>query len=296
MARNEEPVSLLKPPVFTRFGLRTITLRDGVFVYDDGTPFNAVKYSRFKYGDTSVAEAYGWELATELERRLLIPFHAERTVITSSAYKLVATAARSVAQVMHDQLHARGYKVDAGRIHRANLTSGDYATMPAATRELVMRENGIYIDYDLFVRRHVVVVDDIRITGAHEASICEMFRDVPILSLTHVYVVQMDPNVAADPKVEDRLNRSWVEGLDQLTELIVDNPAYVFNARTVKMILGAPRSDLLTFLQRLTNDQLEQLYRGVVGDGYHTMSNYKDNFPCLRGEMERRNLISARDA
>ncbi|HVI69742.1 MAG TPA: phosphoribosyltransferase family protein [Magnetospirillaceae bacterium] len=284
--------SQLKEPPFTRIGLRTITRRDGTFVYDNGAHFNAGKYSRFKHGDNEVAAAYAGEMADLLESQVLPQANDAPVVVTASAYRLVPTAARSVAQMMYTVLLKRGHKIDAGRIHRPVLTNGDYAGMSEAERRLVMNSNGVYIDYDLFVRRHVVVIDDIRITGNHERSIVELFRDVPILSLTHTYVVQMDPDVAADPKVEEELNQWWVKGLDQLIELIVGDSEYTFNARTVKMILEAASTDLTAFLRLLTNEQLEQLYRGVIGDGYNRMSAYNGNFPYIREAMEARSLIA----
>jgi len=265
------------------------------FVYEDGTPFNAVEYSRFKYGDTGVARAYGFEMAAHLEARVLQAAvrHCEPVVITASAYKMLPTAARSVAQVIYDRLHATGYKVDAGRIHRLNLTNGDYAAMTAEERASAMRQNGIHIDEDLFLGRHVIVVDDIKITGAHERSIREMFASRAILSLTHIYVVQMDPRlVAKDPTAEDTLNRSWVNGLEQLGELIADNPSkYLFNARTVKLILSSPLNELGPFLSTLTIEHIRKLYEGANGDGYHLMQPYAAGFLCLEAEARIRGII-----
>lgn len=283
-----------RPVAFASFGLRTITKQGAEFVYEDGSPFNAVKYSRFKYGDTDVAKAYGQEMAVRLESHVLeaAELNREPVVITASAYKMLPTAARSVAQVLYDRLHETGYKVDAGRIHRLNLTNGDYAAMTAKERESAMRQNGIHIDEEHFVKRHVIVVDDIKITGAHERSIREMFEGRDILSLTHIYVVQMDPRlVADDPAAEDALNRSWVNGLDQLTELIMDDPrAYLFNARTVKLILSAPYANLDPFLRMLANEHIRKLYDGAKGDGYDLMSPYVTGFACLEAEVRTRGI------
>ena len=280
---------------FASFGLRIITKRGDQFVYEDGSPFNVVKYSRFKYGDTDVAEAYGQEMAKRLKAHVLDTAHQRRepVVITASAYKMLPTAARSLAQVINDRLHADGYKIDTGRIHRLNLTNGDYAAMTTAERESAMRQNGIHIDEDLFLGRHVIVVDDIKITGAHERSIREMFAGRAILSLTHIYVVQMDPHlVAHDPTAEDTLNRSWVNGLDRLGELIAANPReYLFNARTVKLILGSEPGELCDFLGTLSDEHVRKLYEGATGDGYRRMTPYAVGSACLEAEARDRGVI-----
>lgn len=280
---------------FASFGLRTITMRDTEFVYEDGSPFNVVKYSRFKYGDTNVAAAYGLEMSTRLKACVLDAAERRRepVVITASAYKMLPTAARSLVQVIHDRLHADGYKIDSGRIHRLNLTNGDYAAMSTEERESAMRQNGIHIDEELFLGRHVIVVDDIKITGAHERSIREMFTGRAILSLTHIYVVQMDPRlVAEDPTAEDTLNRAWVNGLDQLSELIRANPSeYLFNARTVKLILSSEPAELCNFLDTLTTEHIQKLYEGATGDGYQLMAPYTAGFACLAAEARARGIV-----
>jgi hypothetical protein len=275
--------------------LYSITERDGVMVNrQDGSPFDAASYSRFKYGDTAVAKDYGMKLAFLLRDRLLKPALKSRepVVFTASAYKVLPTAARAVAQAMYEQTLADGYKVEAGRIHRANLTNGDYATMSAHERKRAMSENGIYFDKAVFHGRHVVVIDDVKITGSHERSIHDMFDGEPILSLTHVYVVEMDPEIVkVRPSVEDTLNHTWMNGIDRLCELILaGGDQYPFNARTAKAIFSASSHQKKQIWETLGNEQILELHRGAHGDGYNVMHAYASGFAELESEMQRRGI------
>jgi hypothetical protein len=274
------------------FGLKTITRDGDRFVDGTGKPFDAVNYSRFKHGDVRAAIQYGDQVAQCLAGR---NFMKEPTVITASAYKQLSTAAEVVARMARMKLIGKGYNPLLGRIHRAHLTCGDYASMSADERTLVMQENGISLDDDLFRRRHVVVVDDIKITGAHERSIVKLFKNRDILSLTHLYVVCMDSELSArEPMVESMLNHTWVNGLERLSELIAANPVrYNFNARTTKMVLGAEVSKLEGFLSSLRDWHIRQLYAGTIGDGYNMMQPYEAGFLCLQAEAINRGVVAS---
>lgn len=253
---------------------------DGQIITSNGEKFDATTYSRFKYGDIPAAASYGELLAGTIrnceafQASQLIP---EDVVITASAYKSLPTAAQAVASAATSTLRSYGYPVRSGRIHRDKLTEGDYGAMTTDERAYWMSCNGLWVEATEFNGKHVIVVDDVSISGAHGKSIVEMFETVDIKSLTLVHVLQLDPALAAqDPKIEDRMNHTVIKNVRDLRNLIARSQDYTPNARTVKFVLSLSHSDLEWFLQSLPDEHIRLLHFGVQADEYDRMKSYID--------------------
>lgn len=265
---------------------------DGRILTDCGEEFDTTIYSRFKYGDQSAAVYYGELLAETI--RACPAFKAalrkrQRVVVTASAYKQLPTAAQSVATVAIDRLRESGFPIESGRIHRDNLTEGDYGAMSADERAYWMSCNGLWVDEVSFENRHVIVVDDVSITGSHGRSIVQMFESIDLLSVTLVHVLDLDPALAAhDPKIEDRMNHRVIKSVSDLLLLIKSSDAYVPNARTVKFVLSQPIDQVEWLLSRLSLEHLRLLHEGVQADEYDRMQSYQATASCIEREFVRR--------
>ncbi|HSI21248.1 MAG TPA: phosphoribosyltransferase family protein [Verrucomicrobiae bacterium] len=255
-------------------------------------PFNPARYSRFKYGDSRVSLEFAREIATLLvadptvKRRLL----SGKAVITSSAYKVVPTAAHSVAAALYTLLLRQGYPVQHAFIYRSNLSEGDYAKKSLEERQQLMANNGLILKEEDFADHHVIVIDDIRITGSHERAVESLFSTIAVKSLHFLYAVEMKPvDALADPTIEDRINHYWMKSPKQLLSLM-KRPAFVLNARTCKYILALPAPELTVLLAGLDDSRLAELHAGIKGDEYHKMDCYRASYRVLLKEVSERKM------
>lgn len=275
-----------------RFSLhRVVEETENHIVTDDGSWFDSPAYSRFKYGDRVQALAYGRSLAHALLRSDIgRDFGDGRPLtVTASAYKSLFTAAQFVADSVVQALDEAGFSVVPARIHRAQLTEGDYGTMSAEERALWMSRNGLSFNEELFVGSHTIIVDDVRITGSHERAITNLISKVPLASVTSAYVVEIDPDLASrDPRIEDRMNHAFIRTLYDLYGIMQSERHYIFTARTVKFVLSSPPEVLRYFLKRLRDDVVLRICDGVIADGYDKMSTYAEGVQMLLDEAALR--------
>lgn len=257
----------------------------GSIVTSAGGQFDTVMYSRFKYGDKRAAGRYGQLLADAIidRQKIVSPsYQLDNVIVTASAYKLLPTAAQAAADATVDILQGHGYPVHSGRIHRNTLTEGDYGNMSTDERAYWMSCNGLWVDKAEFEHRHVIVIDDVSISGAHGESIVEMFASIDIESLTLVHVLKLDSELAVrDPKIEDRMNHVVIKNLCDLYELIEECPGYVPNARTVKFVLSQPIPEIEKFLSSLSSDLVFKIHLGVQADEYDRMRSYQVSAECI---------------
>jgi hypothetical protein len=264
---------------------------DGRAITATGEVLNLDAYSRFKYGDQAQAHLYADELTGVILESPIAQQYASGPpiVVSASAYKRLLTAAQFVADGVLLRLKWAGFDAEAGRVHRARLTEGDYGTMNAAERAFWMTNNGLSLDDKLFYGRHVIIVDDVRITGSHENAIARLFQALPVASVTSAYVVAIEPGLAArDTRIEDRMNHASINTLHDLYQLMWDEEHYVLTARTVKFVLSRPLDVLEVFLRKLEGTDLRALHMGMLDDGYYAMSAYVEGSQILLSEVARR--------
>jgi len=225
----------------------------------------------------------------------------------------VPTAATAVARGLRAALNAERATARAGlaavplvRIAREVTTSGDYGTLQAADREQVMVGNVLSFaslgDYDPD-GTHLIVVDDVKVTGAHQRAIEQASRELPLGSRTFLHIAAIDAGPAEDldPSVEDRLNHAQIRTLDDLAALLGDggggssgadgsgNQGFTWNIRVCKFLLGAhSREALPRFLARMPDRFISDLYRHSLSDGYAAMDAYRDSFLLVARELRER--------
>lgn len=266
---------------------------DGKILTSGGGAFDAVTYSRFKYGCLRAAGRYGQLLTGTILG--CAAFRAaqrnpDRVVVTASAYKQLPTAAQAVASSAITTLHGYGYPVRSGRIYRSTLTEGDYGNMSADERAYWMSCNGLSVDDAEFCGREVIVIDDVSISGAHGRSIVQLFETIDVASVTLVHVLKLDPELAArDPKIEDRMNHTVIKNLDDLGELIQRRLGYYTpNARTVKFVLSHPPAQITRLFDQLPTELIEKIHDGVQADEYDRMRSYQESARCVADYLQGR--------
>ena len=138
---------------------------------------------------------------------------------------------------------------------RVSTSAGDYGTLSAQARDLHMAAN--VLSFRRFrpaqVRgAHLLVVDDVRVTGAHQRCLMRASEDLPLAARTFLYIAAFPGQLSGcfDPAQEDALNHTAVKTLDDLAE-IVEAEDFAWNVRVCKFTLNpANHGELPRFLRR----------------------------------------------
>jgi hypothetical protein len=266
-------------------------------------PFDAVRYSRYKYGSTVAAGWFARALGQAFLDRQARLAHQPRLLIASSPYRRVPTAANALAvrfaTVLNDARAGRGVPpAPLVHIERIAASSGDYGRLSAEARTRLMAANALSFDR---LRphahgAHLIVVDDVTVTGAHQRCLISASETLPLASRTfaHIAAFGRAGTERPDPALEDRLNHAAVSTLDDLAD-IVRGADFTWNVRVCKFLLSpANRDGLPSFLTRMTDPFVRELRRNSLIDGYARMPAYRESHGLVARELRRRGRLRAR--
>lgn len=232
-----------------------------------------VDYSRFKHGDGLVATAYGRALA---DRFLdVVPLASGPLAVTSSGYAAVPPAARSLVRPFLQRLHERVPELHATafRMHRFGVSPGDYASMDADARREAVTVTAMHLDprTDLQGMR-VVALDDIRVTGTHEAAMDGCLEAAGAQWIEHLYLVDAQA-CAHRPEVEAALNIGWVRDVEQVLD-VACAPTFEPNARFAKRIAIMNRQDQERFARLAPLYAVLWVTEAMAADGLEHLPAY----------------------
>ena len=137
---------------------------------------------------------------------------------------------------------------------------------------------------------HLLVVDDVRVTGAHQRCLMRASEALPLAARTFVYIAAFpaQPGGRFDPAQEDTLNHAAVKTLGDLAD-IVETEDFGWNVRVCKFALSpANRAALPPFLRRMPDWFVRDLYRNSCLDGYAQMAIYAPSHALVRAELTAR--------
>jgi hypothetical protein len=294
-ATDERKVPGLTRPIPTReFALYSLPVADG-----SGTPpFSAALYSRYKYGSLRATEVFARSLGAAFDNRHPELLRVPRLVMTSSPYSHVPTAATALARELRPVLNAARARyglppVPLIQIYRASTSAGDYGTLPARARDQRMTANVLsFRRFSLADVRdaHLLVVDDVRVTGAHQRNLTHASEGLPLAARTFLYIASFaDPASGYfDPTQEDALNHTAIRTLDDLAGIVEDDD-FAGNVRVCKFVLNpANHGDLPRFLARMPDWFIRDLHRNSLRDGYARMDPYAPSHAVVGAELRRR--------
>ncbi len=277
---------------------------DGRVYAEDGRDFSLDGYSRFKHGDERWARRFGYEIAdflTVAEADLFDRVRSNEVLVASFPYKYVPTAAALMVDHAVTRLNhvlSVENKPAVGHLHAFKYPwwpSGEhyFAHMGEEDRRRILDAVELSVDEDRLRGARLVVVDDIRVTGATEDKFLELLYRVKGLgSLTVVYLCDVDPAVAkADPAIEGRLNHHKVKTLDDVAAIVATDE-FRWNIRVAKYVLEQRDvKDFGAFIRGLKSSLLLELYRFVVLNDYHFERKYKRRIQIIRSAVEVRGLV-----
>ena len=265
-------------------------------------PFSPARYSRYKYGSVAAAETFARALGAAFCERHPDLALAPRLLVTSSPYAHVPAAATTLARWLQPVINAARARHGLApgpllRVDRISTSAGDYGTLSAQARDLHMATNAL--SFRRFrpaqVRgAHLLVVDDVRVTGAHQRCLMRASEDLPLAARTFLYIAAFPGSAydCLDPAQEDALNHAAVKTLDDLAA-IVEAGDFAWNVRVCKFALNrANYGALPRFLRRMPGWFVHGLYRNSCRDGYARMDLYAPSHAVVRAELSRRSAGS----
>jgi hypothetical protein len=261
-------------------------------------PFSFARYSRYKYGSVAAAETFARALGVAFCAAHPELALAPRLLMASSPYAHVPAAAATLARGLQPVLNMARAKnglapVRLLRVDRISTSAGDYGTLSAQARDLHMAAN--VLSFRRFrsaqVRdAHLLVVDDVRVTGAHQRCLMRASEDLPLAARVFLYIAAFaDPlNGCFDPAQENALNHAAVKTLDDLAG-IVEGGDFAWNVRVCKFTLSpANHGELPRFLRRMPYWFVRDLDRNSCRDGYARMGSYAPSHALVRAELSAR--------
>jgi hypothetical protein len=137
---------------------------------------------------------------------------------------------------------------------------------------------------------HLLIVDDVRVTGAHQRCLVRASDDLSLAARTFLYLAAFGHPAAGrfDPTQEDALNHAAVRMLDDLTGIVAADD-FAWNVRVCKFVLSpACRAGLSRFLGRMPDWFVRDLDRNARRDGYPRMACYAPSHAMVQTELDRR--------
>ncbi len=272
-----------------RFSLYQLCTAKGLVIDQNNQPFDAVSYSKFKYGLGNVSQKYARSIFDSFINTSHQFFRDDSIFITSSAFKFVPTASNSIVNHLLNFFLNAEVHLNKIKIHRKNIFESDYGNLSLIDRQEMMQKTDLYIDESVHLDNgKIIVVDDIRITGSHEKRIANLLAKLNIKEVFFMYVAEFKSEV--EPYVENLLNHAFVKDIHQLKPLF-ESPCFQLNARICKFLLSYPHSDCFSsFLQGLKNEILNHVLIAIYGDHYEKIPSYQKNFQLLLQVMDNREM------
>ena len=253
----------------------------------DNLGFNPTKYSKFKYGDDTIAREFGNALAEGfIENYLSKTPILEQIVVISSPYAFIPTATFGMKNYFVFRLNRWLVEnslsvVQETKVTRSITYKEDYGELDEAQRLSLIGNDTFQIDKEFLRDKVLIFLDDIRITGSHERMITKMLREYHLENETHLLYFAELINRNIHPNIENFLNYYHVKSIFDLDN-IIKNERFSINTRIVKYILNSEPDVFKIFIQNHSDSFLELLYNMAIGNSYLTIEAYQENLNLLR--------------
>lgn len=266
------------------------TLHYNLYEFNDllRAPFNVTEYSRMKFGSDRVAKMFGHEMAIAFFNKFESLFKNHRVVLIPAPSTIVPVAATRISIHMMNKLNAltskAGYHaVEWTMVHRNMSYNHDYHFLDKDTRKKILEDDQIFFNKDYLVDKHILFIDDVVITGAHEERLKRVMQEQSINnSCSFVSFAKYTGN---DPTIEARLNHSFIRDAFGVATLSHERD-FVFTTRAIRLVLELDHDLFPQMIEKAVPGFAEQAYYAALAKGYHIVEEYADNFRYLEQHTE----------
>jgi hypothetical protein len=248
--------------------------------------FSARHYSRFKYGDFTIAEKFGHELVSYFRGEILPMLKSKNITVLSSPYSYLPTASYHLTSCFLAELRELnlGFNISEGKIDRKQTYVQDYGAMSAEERYSLIKNDTYSIPNQPNQNSTLLFLDDISITGTHQLVVEKLLHDLSISNqVIFLYYATLD-NKHISPEFESALNCSAIKTTEHLTQLVL-NGSFKITTRAVKFLLCRPPEELIKFIQCLSENNMNHMVMSIINgakkNNYDLIDEYKSNFTLL---------------
>lgn len=273
--------------------LMDLAIVDGEVLCQDGQPFDRVAYSRFKYGFVPPAIDYGNGLAAIISDELFALAGNEPILIVSAPYKCLPTASEVIARALQ---HALSHRAELdGReppvlvpFNKAQVGDSSYARAGEAERLQQLATLGLRIDESRIGGSHVLVVDDIRITGTAQKATAAYLESLQPASIWYLHAARLPEDIGTHPGLEDELNQTVAHTLEEILQQVA-NGLFELNTRVLRFILETTDTDeFRSFLKAAPFALLTEIHKAGVGNGVKYYEQHRPNLEVVYDVLWRR--------
>jgi hypoxanthine phosphoribosyltransferase len=254
----------------------------------DHLPFDPAEYSRFKFGDGSLAKKFGEELALdfiETHKELLLT--TANIVIVPSPYNSIPTASGLMSTYFKDTINHFLFTNNKellleSKIHRYNTYSVDYSKLNYDERLKLMASDTYHFHESFLNNKTCLFVDDIRVTGSHE-QIIKNILEVNKLSGQFIFIYYAAfNNNTIPPNLESYLNTYSIKSLSDVAT-VIKSANFSPNTRIIKYILNSNHTEVVKLFEEMDISIATTIVKLALSNNYHQMPEYKKNFYALAG-------------
>lgn len=252
--------------------------------------FNAKEYSKFKYGSTWHSFAFGVELGKALWVWVKENVANGETVHLSGApYNNIPVASTALCNYACMYLQTKCSSVDfkTFKIDREHSYDVDYGNMSAEEREALISQEEFYVDINHLKGEHVILIDDILISGAHERNMQRMVAGwSKHYNVAYAYYAVLNDS-ACCPTIEASLNYAEI-AKDGSTfesfifEASVTGQSIALNTRAVKFMLAMEQGMFNACVQAADDSLLNELLMYAYANKYNINPKYAANCKLLK--------------
>ena len=249
--------------------------------------FDPAHYSWFKFGDKNYARKFAENLFQGFigcYGHLLL--EQDEIIILPSPYLSIPTASNFLCYYFKENLNLFLYNNNRkatieSKIFRNQTYVTDYGNLNFEERIKLISNDTYYIDKEFINGKFCLFLDDIKITGSHEHTINKILNQYNVAGkFLFAYFAELT-NKEIHPNIENYFNYFAVKGLLQIIE-VVNRTQFQYNTRIIKFILNLDESDLHQFLQKISVQRREELFRLAVSNNYHQIEEYLNNLKTIK--------------
>lgn len=226
-------------------------------------PFH-VMYSLYKYGSISAMRGLAKIYASHIQK--LISEDKEILIIGGSSDSLANPMYLLSEYVVSELNMIRQSKVHLTKIHREIRHNEPYCQMLMEERMNLIKGDILYTN-DMYKKYTSIILDDVKITGTHEAKIVECIKPD--------YYIYLAQYIGKNSSIEEELNLNAISGVYDIVNMYISNDLKL-QSRNVKYLMNN-QNDLNMKLKPVKT-LMQEVNAMAYLNGYNHIWNLKDKF------------------